>query len=65
MRLYRNGDLISANPVGALSVPAAAVPLYIGQGFQGDLDELRIYDRALDAIQIKALFLKDPYSAGG
>nr|MBA3707471.1 hypothetical protein [Planctomycetota bacterium] len=65
MRLYRNGDLINSNPVGAMTVPAAVVPLYIGQGFQGDLDEMRIYNRALNATEVKALFIKDPYSAGG
>ena len=64
MMLYRNGELMKTSVVN-ITVPAATVPMRLGQGFAGSLDEIRVYSRALNAAEIHALYLYNPMSAGG
>ena len=58
LRLYRNGVLGGSRAVGG-PIPASSGPLRIGgnsvwsEWFAGQIDELRIYDRALSATEIQ------------
>ena len=59
MRLYVNGTQVSSRSVGE-SMPASDGPLTIGgnhvwdEWFQGQIDEVRVYNRALSASEILA-----------
>jgi hypothetical protein len=59
VRLYVNGTQVSSTPAsGALLTSTQPLtiggdPIY-GQGFEGLIDEVRVYDRALSANEIKA-----------
>ncbi|MEO6569402.1 MAG: Ig-like domain-containing protein, partial [Opitutaceae bacterium] len=58
-RMYKNGALIKAQTIGVF-MPQTAQPLYLGQNFQGALDEITFYTRPLNAAEIQTI-----YSAGG
>ncbi|OWK37491.1 DUF1592 domain-containing protein [Fimbriiglobus ruber] len=70
-RLYVNGYLVATGTVGPANLDNPKVDLHLGriqdaQQFKGELDEVRIYRRALDAAEIQALmepgrqFVKPP-----
>ena len=59
LRLYVNGTLAGSRPVNG-SIETSSDPLYIGgnkqwgENFQGQIDEVRIYNRALSPAEILA-----------
>lgn len=65
MRLYRDGVLVDSNNTGAMPLPTADVPFKVGQGFEGLLDDVRIYDRALSPTEVQSLHLLPPLAASG
>ncbi len=66
LRIYRNGSLVAACNVGPLSLNSAESDLLIGRYvwlgspdhycFEGTIDEVRIYNRALSADEIADLY---------
>ena len=58
LRLYENGAQVSSRPMTG-AIATTGDPLWIGgnhpygEYFQGDIDEVRIYDRALDPSQVR------------
>lgn len=57
---YLNGSLLSTS-ISSVSIPAASVPLTLGQAeggffFDGMLDEIRIYNRAISSNEIQAIY---------
>lgn len=63
-RLYRNAALLSVSPTttAAIKVDAPWVfgnDAYNDRGYDGLLDEIRLYDRGLTAVEIKAIYLAD------
>src|SRR5258705_2451161 len=59
MRIYVNGSLVaSRNQTGAIATSSGALSLggdaLYGQYYQGTMDEVRIYDRALSAAEIQS-----------
>ena len=62
LRLWVNGALVATRDVTARTLPASAGKLIVGgqddgsNWFDGAIDDVRIYDRALDAQEIQALF---------
>ena len=62
-KLYLDGEVATVDDIGLLDlwplVTGEEMEVRIGRGFAGALDELRIYDRALSAEEIKALYQKD------
>lgn len=65
MRLYRNGEQVNINRTGAFTVPALNVPLRVGEGFEGTFDDVRIYNRALNPTEVRALHLIPPATSNG
>ena len=67
IKVYKNGDLIASNTKTWDGIESTVTPLRIGDAtpsahpFSGLIDEVRIYNRALTASEIKALYL---YPAG-
>lgn len=64
MRLYRDGFAVATLGLGAYPPFQNRLPLMIGGdnsggGFSGSLDEVRIYNRPLEAPEIKALYDQD------
>jgi len=63
-RIYVNGDEVKSVNTGNLNVPSASGPSTVGAQwyleytnfFNGTIDEVRIYNRALSAEEIKRLF---------
>ena len=56
-KLYIDGALVAyADAVGAPDAPAAGVPLTVGNGFQGVVDEVTFYTRALKPEEIQREF---------
>ncbi len=53
LKMYRNGTESDSEPAIA-SMPDTDVPLVVGEGFAGTLDELAIYEKALPADRIAA-----------
>ncbi|HYH54730.1 MAG TPA: LamG-like jellyroll fold domain-containing protein [Solirubrobacterales bacterium] len=58
-RLYVNGELVDTSYEPTSAAMASVGPLYIGgnedeEDFKGRIDEVRIYDRALDAGEVNA-----------
>ncbi|MHC4252554.1 MAG: LamG domain-containing protein, partial [Planctomycetota bacterium] len=53
--LYRNGGTPRTDPGKGVVLKHDSTPLSIGKGFQGLIDDVRIYDRALSAEEVKAL----------
>ncbi len=79
LRLYENGILLGAAPMG-FAPETGGLPLRLGdkdwggkirggangRHYAGKLDELRIYNRALDGAEIRELFWRDaPVAAAG
>ncbi|HXJ60024.1 MAG TPA: LamG-like jellyroll fold domain-containing protein [Verrucomicrobiae bacterium] len=60
MKTYRNG-ILEAQKTGMTPFENVSSDLLLGDGFEGLLDEVRIYDRALSAAETMALF----QSSGG
>jgi poly(3-hydroxybutyrate) depolymerase len=63
LRLYINGGLISTFTTTATTVPVIVSPLTIGIlnpnygfGFQGGLDEVRVYNRVVNAAEVTLLY---------
>jgi len=60
VRLYVDGELAEIHDIGLLDLwpieTGDEIDVRIGQGFNGIIDEVRIYDRALSADEMKALF---------
>lgn len=59
-QLFINGYLVAKGTIGATNLDNPKVDLHLGriqdaQQFQGELDEVRIYRRALDVAEIQAL----------
>ena len=57
---YQNGGVI-ATFTSSLTIPSVSSPLYVGYvqnqfWYQGDIDELRIYNRALNQTEIDSLY---------
>lgn len=55
--LYKNGNLVDVKKVGTFSIKDSGEVLRIGNGWEGSIDELRIYNRALTSQEISLLFL--------
>ena len=58
---YYNGSLVESYAVTPVTNPPPSVPLTIGasggySGFQGYIDEVQIYNRALSAAEIRAIY---------
>ncbi len=60
VKLYLDGELAEIHDIGLLDLwpieTGSDLDVRIGRGFQGALDDLRIYDRALSDKEIKDLF---------
>jgi hypothetical protein len=54
-RFYLDGQAVMARPKNAAAVDNA-LPFRWGAGWNGALDELAIYDKALDPARVKAHF---------
>jgi len=58
--LYLDGQVAQPDRIGLLDLwpieTGAEQDVAVGKGFQGEVDDLRIYDRALSDEEIKALF---------
>ena len=54
VRIYRNGKQVCERK-GRIRVKVPADPLWLGQGFQGDLAGVRLYDRVLAAEEVAKL----------
>ncbi len=58
--LYKDGELAQIHDIGLLDLwpidTGDALDLRIGDEFEGAIDDLRIYDRALSDEEIEALF---------
>eukprot|EP01065_Artemidia_motanka_P033741 TRINITY_DN4078_c0_g1_i1.p1 TRINITY_DN4078_c0_g1~~TRINITY_DN4078_c0_g1_i1.p1 ORF type:complete len:1766 (+),score=425.86 TRINITY_DN4078_c0_g1_i1:48-5300(+) len=57
-RVYVNGELVSAQPIGMAVqlydlVPSFAEPFRIGHGFTGQIDSVHLYNVSLDASEIQ------------
>lgn len=65
MRLFRDGVLLDINATGPIPLPALDAPLRVGDGFEGLMDDVRIYDRALSPTEVQALHAAAPLSASG
>ena len=59
VKLYKDGELAAIHDIGLLDLwpldTGDKLDLRIGRGFTGLIDEVRLYDRALSADEIKAL----------
>lgn len=60
VKLYRDGEVAEIDDIGLLDLwpieTGDSLDVSIGRGFQGTLDDLRLYDRPLSEDEIKALF---------
>jgi len=56
LKIYQDGNEAESGPAMA-TLPDTMVPLTFGDGFDGDFDELAIYDHALDPGRIAAHYL--------
>jgi len=60
--LYKDGEKAAIHDIGLLDLwpidTAEGMDVHIGGGFKGLIDDVRIYDRALSAEEIKALFTR-------
>jgi hypothetical protein len=65
MRLYRDGVLLDVNVTGPIPLPSLDAPLQVGEGFEGLLDDVRIYDRALSPTEVQSLHALPPLAASG
>ena len=61
VKLYVDGTLAEIHDIGLLDLwpidTGKTLDLRIGQGFEGLIDEVRIYDRALSRAEMKTLFV--------
>jgi hypothetical protein len=71
MRLYVNGRLVATTPfttpwlaTGVLTIGASNYPSGRSNYFRGDLDDMRLYDRALSQHEISTLFIQHPLVEG-
>ncbi len=57
--LYLNGEVAEVDDIGLLDLwpieTGEEIDVRIGRGFQGAIDELRIYERALSAEEIEKI----------
>jgi hypothetical protein len=65
MRLYRDGVLVEQNRTGAINIPAFDARLQLGIGYEGMLDDVRIYGRALSPAEVQVLHTVPPLGASG
>ncbi len=60
VKLYRDGEVAEIDDIGLLDLwpieTGDSLDVRIGRGFQGMIDDLRLYDRPLSEDEIKALF---------
>ncbi|HUT13603.1 MAG TPA: LamG domain-containing protein [Thermoguttaceae bacterium] len=60
VRLYLDGELATIHDIGLLDLwpieTGSEIDVRIGRGFEGAVDEVRIYDRALSDDEVKNLF---------
>jgi len=60
VNLYLDGELAKIHDIGLLDLwpvdTGSQIDVTIGRGFDGALDEVRIYDRALSDEEVRALF---------
>lgn len=60
IRLYKNGEIAEIHDIGLLDLwpvkTGKDIDVRIGRRYNGIIDDLRIYDRPLNADEIKALF---------
>jgi hypothetical protein len=56
LRLYLNGERKATTTTRVQSLPATEIPVTIGEGFAGRLDEIRLYPAALDEAQIRTIY---------
>ena len=54
-QLYVNGYPVGRGEIGAANLDNERVPVVIGKGFRGDLDEVHLYKRALSEAELQAL----------
>ncbi len=58
LRIYRDGEEMPGSVrVGPLIINHNAAPLIMGQGFEGVLDDVRLYNRALSPSEVDTLLL--------
>lgn len=55
LRIYRNGVEVGRKQVGRIRINHGAIPAMIGQCLEGNLDDIRLYDRALAPAEVDAL----------
>jgi Concanavalin A-like lectin/glucanases superfamily/MBG domain/MBG domain (YGX type)/Bacterial Ig domain len=56
LRIYRNGLEVASLPASGLTINySPSWPLLVGQGYQGNLDDVRIYTSALAPSDVQAL----------
>jgi hypothetical protein len=54
MRVYEEGKLLKEAPVGTFKANGRA---RLGKGVFGEIDDLRVYDKALSCEEIEKLYL--------
>lgn len=65
LRIYHDGDEQPGSlRVGPVRINHQGVPLIMGQGFEGLLDDLRLYNRPLSPIEIDTLTATPPSNSG-
>jgi len=60
MRLYHNGVLVAETATPGAQIHHSGLPLLIGSGYRGLIDELRIYDAALEGAEIHQAMARTP-----
>lgn len=55
LRIYRNGVEVGRKQVGRFRINHGAIPAMMGQCLEGNLDDIRLYDRALAPAEVDAL----------
>lgn len=56
IRFYRDGELRSSQDASLANISSEAMDYYIGRGFKGFLDDLRVYKKALSPEEVQVLF---------
>lgn len=59
LKLYRDGELRNSMDFAESSIDAQAMDYFIGQWFEGYLDDLRVYKRSLSAAEVQTLYELD------
>lgn len=56
LKLYRDGDMQNSSDFSGTSISADAMDYFLGQWFEGYLDDLRVYNRSLSEAEVQTLY---------